>query len=165
MKRFIYGGISAFVLATTAIAPSLATPAPNLGTIALSQMQFNFTTPFISSSGLLGNHHVIRVMVIGMSLEDLMIRIPSEMSKYGQVKVTDETGKAVPAKITASKNQVAIVFSQPVEPGHILEVDIPGVQAYLEEGSALLYGVTAKRVGASGQIPVGTARIQVPARG
>ncbi len=165
MKRFIYGGISAFVLATTAIAPSLATPAPNLRTIALNQMQFNFTAPFISSSGLLGDHHVIRVMVIGMSLEDLMIRIPSGMSKYGQVKVTDETGKAVPAKITATKDQVAIVFSQPVESGHILEVDIPGVQTYLEEGNTLLYGVTAKRVGVSGQIPVGTARIQIPSRG
>lgn len=165
MKYFIYGGISAFVLATTAIAPGLATPAPNLGTVALNQMQFNFTAPFISSSALLGNHHVIRVMVIGMSLEDLTIRIPSEMSKYGQVKITDETGKTVPAKITASKNQVAIVFSQPVESGHILEVDIPGVQTYLEEGNTLLYGVTAKRVGTTGQIPVGTARIQIPNRG
>lgn len=165
MKRFIYGGISAFVLATTAIAPGLATPAPNLRAIALNQMQFNFTAPFISSSALLGNHHVIRVMVIGMSLEDLTIRIPSEMSKYGQVKIADETGKEVPAKITASKNQVAIVFSQPVESGHILEVDIPGVQTYLEEGNILLYGVTAKRVGTTGQIPVRTARIQIPNRG
>ncbi|PSB15692.1 hypothetical protein C7B65_23820 [Phormidesmis priestleyi ULC007] len=164
MKRFIYGGISALVLATTAITPGLTAPAPDFRAIALNQMQFNFTAPFISSSGLLGDHHVIRVMVVGMSLEDLMIRIPSGMSKYGQVKVTDESGKEVPAKITATKDQVAIAFSQPVEPGHILEVDIPGIQTYAEAGNILLYGITAKRVGISGQIPVGTARIQVPDR-
>ena len=128
-------------------------------------MEFNFTAPFISSSGLLGNHHLIRITVIGMSLEDVMIGIPPQMSKYGQITVMDESGKDVPAKITDTKGQVAIVFNQPIQPGHILKIDIPGVQTELEEGDILLYGITAKRVGANGQIPVGTARIQVPSRG
>lgn len=167
MKRFIYSSVSALVLATAAIASASATPlsATRYDSFRMNQMELKFTAPFISSSALLGDHHVIRVMVIGMSLEDLTIRIPPQMAQYDRVSVTDESGEEVPAKITASKEQVAIVFNQPVESGHILKVDIGGVRTEQEQGYLLLYGVTGKRVGTNGQIPIGTARIQVPSRG
>lgn len=34
----------------------------------------------------------------------------------------------------------------------------------MEEGEILLYSVTAKQVGLNAEIPIGTARIQVPPR-
>jgi hypothetical protein len=164
MKRFIYGGLSTLLLATATLSPGLAAPAPQFSKIALDSMVFNFTAPFISSSALLNDNHVIRVMVIGMSLEDLMISIPPQMAKFSRVQVRDNAGKEVPAKITATKGQVAIVFNQPVESGQTLEVNISGVQVEREQGDILLYGITAKRMGLRGEIPVGTARIQVPSR-
>jgi hypothetical protein len=164
MKRFIYGGLSTLLLATATLSPGFATPAPQISTVALESMVFNFTAPFISSSALLNDNHVIRVMVVGMSLEDLMISIPPQMARFSRVQVRDSSGKEVPAKITATKGQVAIVFNQPVESGRLLEVNISGVQVEREQGEILLYGVTAKRMGLQGQIPVGTARIQVPSR-
>ncbi len=164
MKRFIYGGLTTLLLATATLSPSFATPAPQPSTVALNSMVFNFTAPFISSSALLNDNHVIRVMVVGMSLEDLMISIPPQMAKFSRVQVTDGAGKEVPAKITTSKGRVAIAFNQPVEAGRVLEVNISGVQVDREQGDTLLYGITAKRMGIQGDIPVGTARIQVPFR-
>jgi hypothetical protein len=146
------------------VTPSFAGLPPKVVAEA-DQMVFNFSTPFISSSGLLNDHHFIRIMVIGMTLEDLIISIPSQMAKYDQVRITDQSGKAVPAKITANKKQITIAFEQPVSPGRTLEVDISGVDTTEERDATLLYGVTAKRADIEGEIPVGTARIQVPSRG
>ncbi len=164
MRRFIYGGLSTLILATATLSPSFATPAPQSPLVGLDIMEFNFTAPFISSSRLLNDNHMIRVMVVGMSLEDLMISIPPQMAKFDRVQITDAYGKEVPAKITASKERVEIIFNQPVESGRILEVNILGVRTDQEQGSTLLYGVTAKRAGIGAEIPIGTARIQVPNR-
>ncbi|MBD2080179.1 hypothetical protein [Leptolyngbya sp. FACHB-17] len=165
MKRFIYGGLSTLVLATSILPSVFAAPAPQFPPVALNSMAFNFTAPFISNSGLLNDSHIIQVMVVGMSVEDLMVSIPPQMEKFSQIQVTDETGKEVAAKITSNKEQVAIVFDKPVESGRLLQINIIGTQTDLEEGRILLYRVTAKRTGLQGDIPVGTARIQVPGRG
>lgn len=77
----------------------------------------------------------------------------------------DSAGREIPAKIATSKEQVLITFNQPVQPGTTVSVQIEGIHTEQEEGETLLYGVTAKRVGLKERIPIGTARIQVPARG
>ena len=146
------------------LSPAFAS-APKLEPNASGSMVFNFTAPFISSSGLLNDSHIIRVMVLGMSLEDLMISIPPQMGKFSQIQVTDGDGKAVAAKISTDKRQVAIAFDQPVNPGQLLQINIVGIQTDQEEGAILHYGLTGRRTGTQGAIPIGTARIQVPGRG
>lgn len=160
----MFGGLSALLLATSTISPVLAS-APTIAPVAVDSMAFNFTAPFISSSGLLNDNHVIRVMVIGMALEDVMVSIPSQMRKFSRIQVTDGSGKEIAAKVTVNQKQAAIAFDRPVESGQLVQINIVGAETAQEEGEILLYGVTAKRAGLQEEIPVGTARIQVPGRG
>jgi hypothetical protein len=71
----------------------------------------------------------------------------------------------VASKVTLSKGRVAIVFNQPVAPGGYLQVEFREVQMQKLSDGTLFYGVTGKRVGLQGEIPIGTARIQLPSRG
>jgi hypothetical protein len=168
MKSLIYGGLSAFLLTTATAA--IAEPATRVqAEIDLNRdtaaMVFNFTAPMITNSGVLNSTNFIRIAVIGMSLQDLMISIPSQMERFESVQVLDQSGKKVPAKITVSKERLAIVFDQPVTAGKYLQVEFAGVQMRTLNDGVLLYGVTGRRVGLSGEIPIGTARIQLPPRG
>jgi hypothetical protein len=166
MKRLIYGGLSALLLTTTTATAVMAEPATKLQALKTDElsMVFNFTAPMITNSGVRNSTHFIRVAVIGMSLQDLMISIPSEMERFNSVQVLDQSGQKVPAKIAVSKERLAITFDQPVPPGTYLQVEFNGVQMTLNDG-ILLYGVTGRRVGLKGEIPIGTARIQLPQRG
>jgi hypothetical protein len=175
MKSLIYGGMSALMLAIAA--PSMAVPAdpgitrgdPDAQTSGLvmageSSMTFNFTTPFIANSGLRGSTHFIRLAVVGMSLKDLMVSLPSQMERYEGIKIVNQNGQVIPAKITADKKRVAVLFDAPVPAGSYLELMFNGVQMNGSGGNTLFYGITAERTGLRGEIPIGTARVQVPDR-
>lgn len=189
MKRVLSSGLSALLLttATTALAfpalsksaqstlPAKETIAPTTTRLAsaptapiqeqaYAPMTFNFSAPIVTNSGVLGSTHFIRVAVIGMSLKTLMLSIPSQMEKYEAIRVMDQTGSLIPANVTADGKRVAIAFNQPVAPGSTVEVLFTGVQMRGGGGETLFYGVTAERVGLIGEIPVGTARVQVPGR-
>lgn len=166
MKGLIYGGISALLLTTATAA--IAEPMNRIQAQALqteTAMVFNFTGPMITNSGVLNTTHFIRIAVIGMSLQDLMISIPSQMERFSSVRVIDQSGKEVPSKIDLSKRRLAITFDQPVTTGSYLQVEFTGVEMNTSNDGALLYQVTGQRVGLSGEIPIGTARIQIPSRG
>jgi hypothetical protein len=123
------------------------------------------TVPVITASGALGSNHFIRVGVYGMTLKDLMIALPAQMDRFEQVKVMDQSGKDLPAKILIDKTRVTIAFDQPVAPGNSVQVLFTGIQMQTSGGDILLYGLTGERVGLRGEIPLGTARVQVPSRG
>ena len=159
MKRFALISFSTIALAIAASLPVTAT-APVL--LPDSAMSFSFNAPFVSSSGLRGEHHLIRVMVVGMSLQDLMVLIPPQMAKFSSITVKDESGKAIPAKIDRAERRVAIVFDQPVTPGRTIEIDFANGNTAMEQGEILLYRITARQTGIDADIPIGTARIQVP---
>lgn len=163
MKSLIYGGLSALVLTTATAA--MAEPTTRVQSQAETAMVFNFTAPMITNSGVLNSTHFIRVAILGMSLQDLMVSIPSQMDRFSSVRVIDQTGKQVPAKIAVSKERLAITFDQPVDPGSYLQVEFTGVQMQTPNDGILLYGVSGRRVGLKGDIPIGTARIQLPSRG
>ena len=166
MKSFIYGGLSALLLTTATAA--MAEPATKVQTQAAlneTSMVFNFTGPMITNSGALNSTHFIRIAVIGMSLQDLMVSIPSRMERFDSVRIVDQSGREVPSKINTSKERLAIVFDQPVAPGTYLQVEFKGVRMTTSGGDTLLYGITAQRTGLKGEIPIGTARIQIPDRG
>lgn len=165
MKSLIYGGLSALLLTTaTAAMAEPGTRVQAQASLNETAMVFNFTGPMITNSGTLNSTHFIRVAVIGMSLQNLMVSIPSQMERFDSVQVIDQSGKEVPSKINVSKERLAIAFDQPVAPGNYLQVEFRGVRM-TTGGDTLLYGITAQRTGLKGEIPVGTARIQVPHRG
>ena len=172
MKGLLYGGLTALLLttATTTMAHSAMAQSTNRvqSETALSEpssMIFNFSAPIITNSGTLGSTQFIRIAVIGMTLKDLQIAVPSQMERYDSVHVIDQAGKEVSAKISSSKERVGIAFDQPVAPGGYLQVEFVGVRMTTPNDGILQYGVTGKRTGVSGDIPIGTARIQLPTRG
>lgn len=161
MKRLLYGGLSTLFLTTTiGITPSLTTHV--LAQTASAPMVFNFTAPIITNSGVRGSTHFIRIAVIGMSLKDLMIAVPSQMDGYDSLRITDQLGKVISAKTESAKDRVSIVFTQPVSPGGYIDVAFTGARMSSPGGQTLEYGVTAERVGLQGEIPIGTARVEVP---
>lgn len=159
MKSLIYRSLSALIFATTTVVTPIFIPA------AQAQMTFKFSAPVITDSGVLGSSHFIKIAVLGMSLQDLMISLPSQMQPFEGVKVTDQTGKEIPANIGINERNITITFAQPVNPETNLKVELTGVRLAPEAGTTLLYGVTAQRVGLQGDIPVGTAIVNVPDRG
>ncbi len=165
MKRFIYSGLSALLLTTSTAV--MAEPAAR-GRAQANQpdtaMVFNFTGPMVINSGAINNTHYIRVAVIGMDLQDLMVSIPSQMERFQSVRVIDQAGKEIPSKINLSKDKVAITFDQPITAGSYLQVEFVGVRMFTAGGHTLLYSITGQRVGLRGEIPIGTARIQLPSR-
>ncbi len=161
MKSLLRGGLSAVLLTTTlGVMPSLTSNV--LAQTAAAPMVFNFTAPIITNSGVRGSTHYIRIAVIGMSLKDLMIAVPSQMQGYDGIRVTDQFGKVISAKTDFNKERVSIAFAQPVAPGGYLEVAFTGARMATPGGQTLLYGVTAERLGIKGEIPIGTARVEIP---
>ncbi|MBC7972781.1 MAG: hypothetical protein H7Z11_22115 [Verrucomicrobia bacterium] len=167
MKGLLSGGLTSLLLvtATPMMAQQTTRVQSEVAQSEPSSMIFNFSAPIITNSGVLGSTQFIRIAVIGMTLRDLQIAVPSQMERYESVRVIDQTGKEVGTKINSSKERVAIVFDQPVAPGGYLQVEFIGVRTSSQSDGILLYGVTGQRSGLSGQIPIGTARIQLPLRG
>ncbi|NJR52981.1 MAG: hypothetical protein HC780_28910 [Leptolyngbyaceae cyanobacterium CSU_1_3] len=168
MKRFLSHRLSILFLAasTTAISlPAFSTPLPRTLTAtgsAMNSTAFMVKSPTITSSAVLGEHHVIRLAVAKNGLKNLMIALPRQMAGYTNIQVTDQTGKEIPSEISVNNRQVAIVFKQVVMPGSSLEIDFSGVPSKLDGGESLEYGISAEQEGLMGQIPVGTARVQTP---
>ncbi|MBD2358916.1 DUF2808 domain-containing protein [Tolypothrix sp. FACHB-123] len=162
MKGFIFGALSALILTTSAAA--IATPAKSQQLIAQAQSQTASTinVPYITGSGVSNNTHFIRVAVNGMSVQDLMITLPYQMERFEQVQIKDQSGREIAAKTQSTKGRLTITFDQPVTPGNSIEVQFAGVRNRISSVRTLLYGVTAQRMGLQGDIPVGTARIDLP---
>ena len=181
MKFSLSTGLVAIFLATatTALAgPGFSQPAtlsfPQILAVTTGDPQLDQrpsspaslpNVPVVTTSGALGSNHFIRLAVYGMTLKDLMIALPAQMERFEEVHVLDQSGKAIPADITIDKARVAIRFDQPVTPGNAVQVLFTGVQMQAGGGETLLYGLTGERVGLQGEIPIGTARVQIPSRG
>ncbi|OLP18207.1 hypothetical protein BST81_13695 [Leptolyngbya sp. 'hensonii'] len=169
MKGFIHAGLSALLLATgvgmMAVSAPQAKADADSAPIAESAMVFNFNTPTITNSGVRNNTHFIRIMVIGMSLKDVMVSLPAQMERFEKVRVVDQSGREVAGKIVTTKNRVSVVFDRSVAPGGYLDIEFLGVRMNIADGDILLYQITAQREGLRGEIPIGTARVQLPNRG
>jgi hypothetical protein len=167
MKGFVHGGLAALLLTTAPAAmaePTTRIEAERAQSEA-SSMVFNFSAPIITNSGVLNSTQFIRIAVIGMALQNLQVSLPVQMEQFDGVRIIDQAGKEVGSTIKLSKERVAIAFDQPVAPGSYLQLEFTGVRMVGPRNSILLYGVTGQRVGLSGEIPIGTARIQLPDRG
>ncbi|MCC5635258.1 DUF2808 domain-containing protein [Nostoc sp. CHAB 5844] len=162
MKGLIYGSLSALILTTASTAIATPTNSQQLNSSSLSQVAYNVNVPSITNSGIKNDTHFIKVSVLGMSLQDIMISLPNQMERFSNVRIVDESGQEIAAKTEITKERLSIIFDQPVASGTSLEVQLTGVQTKILDGRVLLYGVTAKRSGLQGEIPIGTARIDIP---
>ncbi|BBD58339.1 hypothetical protein NIES2109_11120 [Nostoc sp. HK-01] len=162
MKGLIYGSLSALILSTAPTAIATPTNSQQIDLSLSSQIAYTVNVPSITNSGVRNDTHFIKVSVMGMSVQDLMISLPNQMERFSNVRVVDESGKKIGAKTEITKERLSITFDQPVASGSSLEVQLTGVQTKILDGRILLYGVTAKRTGLQGEIPVGTARIDLP---
>ena len=167
MKGLLYSGLTMLLLAAApaALAEDTTRVQSQVSQDAASSMVFNFSAPIVTNSGVLGSTQFIRIAVIGMTLKDLQVSIPKQMERFDRLRIIDQAGKEVSSKITLSKERAAIVFDQPVAPGGYLQLEFIGVRMTSPNNGTLFYGVTGERVGLSGEIPIGTARIQLPERG
>lgn len=162
MQRLICGSLSIFILTTASAAIAAPIDYAQIDAKPPVRAVINYQVPHITNSGVRNNTHFIRVAVVGMSLEDLMISIPSQMERFNGVRIRDKFGKDIAAQIDVGKEIVSINFNEPVNPGESVEVLFTGVKTRVPLEKILLYGVMAKRVGLDGEIPVGTARIDLP---
>ncbi|MDZ8053935.1 MAG: hypothetical protein RMX68_014950 [Aulosira sp. ZfuVER01] len=162
MKRLICGSLSALILTTSAAAIAAPAKYEKLDTQKQSQIASKINVPHITGSGIRNDTHFIRVAVAGMSVQDLMITLPYQMERFEKVQIQDQSGREIPAKTGITQERLTVTFEQPVAPGGSVEVQFTGIKRRIPSGKILLYGVTAQRVGLQGDIPVGTARIDVP---
>ncbi|BAY31301.1 hypothetical protein NIES2107_31600 [Nostoc carneum NIES-2107] len=161
MKKLIGSALSALILTTSAAAIATPVKYKQLNTQAQSQIAYQINVPHITGSGVRNNAHFIQVAVVGMSLQDLMISLPDQMERFNSVEITDQSGKQIAAKTEISKERIAITFEQPVTSGGVVEVNLTGIRTRSSGVRTLLYGVTGQRVGLKGDIPIGTARIDL----
>jgi hypothetical protein len=160
MKSLIAGGLSFLVLVTASTA--MAMPINYEKTPSPQQVTLQVNVPHITNSGVKNNTHFIKIAVLGMSLEDIIIYLPSQMERFNGVKIKDKSGRDIAAKIELTKERLSITFDQPVTSGNSLEVQFTDVQSRISNSRILLYGVTARRTGLQGEIPIGTARVDIP---
>ena len=162
MKKLICGSLSALILTTSAAAIAAPAKYEKLDTQKQSQIASNISVPHITASGVRNDTHFIRLAIAGMSVQDLMITLPYQMERFEKVEIKDQSGREIAAKTEITKERLTVTFDQPVAPGGSVEVQFTGIQRRIPSARILLYGVTAQRVGLQGDIPVGTARIDVP---
>jgi hypothetical protein len=162
MKGLICGSLSAFILTTSASAMAAPAKYESQNLQSPSSIALNYNVPHITNSGVKNDTHFIKVEVLGMSLQDLMISIPIQMQRFQGVRVRDKSGMDIAAKTEINQSNLSIIFDQPVASGNTVEVQFTGVKTIAPADKILLYGVTGKRVGLQGDIPIGTARIDLP---
>ncbi|MEB3178887.1 MAG: DUF2808 domain-containing protein [Nostocaceae cyanobacterium] len=123
----------------------------------------------IVSSGAIPNDanitnytHYFAVKVQGNELSQLTIDFPEDLMVTDGIRVTDNSGKKVEAKVNVNNKQATIEFSQPVAVGTTLKIALQGVTDNFTTGHARtwLYPVNSRSVGFQSDIPLGLVHIQ-----
>ncbi len=109
MKSLIYGILSTLILttSTTALATPVKYQQSNSDTHTLSQVALNFNVPHITNSGVRNDTHFIKMAIKGMYLQNLIIGLPSQMERFNEVQITDQTGQEIAAKIEIRQTKLA----------------------------------------------------------
>lgn len=162
MKGLICSGLSALILTTASAAIAAPAKYDTQDLQSPPSIALNYKVPHITNSGVRTDTHFIGVEVVGMSLQDLMISIPNQMQSFKGIRVRDKSGRDIAAKTEINQRNLSIIFEQPVTSGNYVEVQFTGVRTIVPSNKTFLYGVTAKREGLEGEIPIGTARVDLP---
>jgi hypothetical protein len=158
MKSSLVAVVSALMLAGSGFPGEILS--------AQAQMTMHFSAPFISNSGLVGaamDRHFFTVAVTGFPLKSLMVTLPNDLRQLDGAMVVDRTGQEIEANVVIGEGNVSIGFPQPVQPDTYLTVRLSGVR--MERlGGTVLYRVSAVKEGLSGDLPLGTVMIRLPAQ-
>jgi hypothetical protein len=127
------------------------------------QIQYDESTPRISSTSGLPDRHFISLYTGEQPLSSITIR-PSDFMDIGDnIQVTDEAGQTIDAQVSTEDDRVTINFAQPVAARTTLEIAMSDL-AFSEPmpaGGVFHYQVSGEHVGFARAIPYGVARIQV----
>ena len=121
-------------------------------------------TPLITRSTVNNNDEfIIEFSASKLPIKDLAIILPQQMTSLENVNITDNSGQTIKAEIQKNKDQVLITFSEPVEPGNALKVRFTDMDTQSIMGHTLIYKLSIQKEGLLQRIPIGSARIDVPA--
>lgn len=101
------------------------------------------------------------VHVQGKELSQLSFEIPDSVNVSDRIMVTDQSGKKIDSTVSMKDKKATIAFSQPVPVETILSISMKGFNtSILSQRRTLLYPISARSVGMTEDIRIGTARIQ-----
>ena len=101
------------------------------------------------------------VHVQGKELSQLSIEIPDGIDVSDRIIVSEKSGKNIDSNIAIKDKKATIAFSQPVPVETTLSILMKGFNtSILSQRRTLLYPVSARSVGMTEDIRIGTARIQ-----
>lgn len=120
------------------------------------------TTPSIIRSALIDNDFVIQLSSSSLSIKDLEINLPQQMSELEDITIKDKSGQDIKADIQKNENAVVITFSESIKPGNDLKIQFANMDTQSFLGETLLYKLSVQKEGLLQRIPIGTARFDIP---
>ncbi len=120
------------------------------------------TTPMITRSTAIDDNFIIELSPGSLSIKDLEITLPLQMTNLEGIKITDKSGQEVKAEIQKNEDQVLIYFNELVKPETALRIEFTDIDTQSVMGETLFYRLRVQKEGLLEGIPVGTAIIQVP---
>ena len=101
------------------------------------------------------------VHVQGKELSQLSLEIPDSVNVSDRIMVTDQSGKKIDSTVSMKDKKATIAFSQPVPVETTLSISMKGFNtSILSQRRTLLYPISARSVGMTEDIRIGTAQIQ-----
>ena len=104
-------------------------------------------------------NHFFRIHVQGQPISALTIELPEAMTIKDGVKVTDETGTELKARVTFDPEKVTLAFAQPVAPDTTLSIKLKDVHRERFIIRTLMYRINVLKVGMEREVSLGVARI------
>lgn len=151
MKKIIYAAAFTFAISST------------IPVFAKSPSDAKFT--HLGNSAALPDNaqaydatHKFDVHVQGKAVSKLMIESPEDVKITEGIEVNNKSGEKIPATVSINGKKATITFSEAVNPGTSLSIQMQGV---MTPGYANTwhYSVSAKKVGIKEEIPLGLARV------
>jgi|GEM_PF-437783 len=158
MKKLLLSALPLLLIASATVPPAQA--ASFKRDTKATQIVSSGAIP--NDANLTNSSHYFAVKVQGNELSQLTIDFPEDLMITDGIRVTDNSGKKVDAKINVNNKQATIDFSQPVAVGTTLKIALRGVTNNSTTGHARtwLYPVNSRSVGLQSDIPLGLVRIQ-----
>ncbi|MDF5722631.1 MAG: DUF2808 domain-containing protein [Rhizonema sp. PD37] len=97
----------------------------------------------------------------GNALEQINIRVPEGLDVSKKIKIHDQFRQRIATDVSINRvkgsDVVTLKFSEPVDPGTILNIDMNNVRV-LGVSNAWLYALSVRLVGYDADIPIGLVR-------
>ncbi|MBW4694171.1 MAG: hypothetical protein KME27_20705 [Lyngbya sp. HA4199-MV5] len=154
MKGLIYGSALAAVALTFS---TLSVQAADVTTPIARIVPAETSLPG-SDTPQNATHH-IALAVESADLAQLVLSLPADVKPPTAVQVTNQAGESVETNVTIAPQQVVINFTKPVPVGTTLAVSLQGVRR-ITSANVLVYEVAARRSGAKGLTPIGSASVR-----